>query len=258
MTTKVASRLLGAAPIPTGTGRNIAARTHASTPLSQITITADELVVKDTDGNALLLSSVAVHPAITASGANGLDTGAEAATTWYYGWVIAKEDGTVAGLLSTSATAPTMPSGYTYKALVTAVYNGATDFLAYRQAGSKVYFNSHQTGLGNGSASVETAVSLTTLVPPIALTFYTSLSIFLSSGGGAGSQASVSFRAVSGAESARVIAFAAAGQSGFDSIACEFPNVSQNLYYANSVAGAGATGGTDILVRGFKLPGGGE
>ena len=41
--------------------------------------------------------------AITTSGANGLDTGSEAASTWYCIWLIVKSsDGTTAGLLSTS------------------------------------------------------------------------------------------------------------------------------------------------------------
>ena len=51
------------------------------------------------------------------SGANGLDTGSIANSTWYSVWVIYNGT-TTAGLLSTSATTPTLPSGYTYKARV--------------------------------------------------------------------------------------------------------------------------------------------
>ena len=45
------------------------------------------------------------------TGANGIDTGSQASSTWYYIWVIS--DGTTtAAMVSTSSTSPTMPSGY--------------------------------------------------------------------------------------------------------------------------------------------------
>jgi hypothetical protein len=66
---------------------------------------------------------------ITTGGANGLDTGAEAASTWYAVWAIGKTDGTTAGLLSVSFSAPTMPTGYTLKRLVGAVRNDASSNL---------------------------------------------------------------------------------------------------------------------------------
>ena len=48
------------------------------------------------------------------SGANGLDTGAEAADTWYYIYAIADSNDVlpVAGLFSISNTTPTLPVGY--------------------------------------------------------------------------------------------------------------------------------------------------
>lgn len=50
---------------------------------------------------------------ITASGANGLDAGAEAASTWYAVHIIDGPAVAVASLLSLSPTAPTLPAGYT-------------------------------------------------------------------------------------------------------------------------------------------------
>jgi len=70
---------------------------------------------------------------ITASGALGLDTGAESADAWYYIWAIAKTDGTVSALLSESYTAPTMPAGYTLKRLVSYVRNTSGDFVVFLQ-----------------------------------------------------------------------------------------------------------------------------
>lgn len=55
---------------------------------------------------------------ISTTGANGLDTGS-VSTGWYYLWLIKNPtNGQVRGLLSTSSTAPTLPSGFTRKILL--------------------------------------------------------------------------------------------------------------------------------------------
>jgi hypothetical protein len=132
----------------------------------------------DIDADAVLLesgelvykaSSVNLTVDITASGANGLDTGSEASSTWYYLWVI-YNGSTVASLLSTSSTAPTMPSGYTngYKGLVGSVYNDSgSDFDNFYQSGTRVAAP-FVTMLTNGSATTATAIDLSAVVPPIA------------------------------------------------------------------------------------------
>ena len=84
---------------------------------ANVTVTADEVVVEDSSNVYKTLRSVSLTIAGTTTGANALDTGTIAASTWYSVWVIYNGT-TTAGLLSTSATAPTMPSGYTYKARV--------------------------------------------------------------------------------------------------------------------------------------------
>jgi hypothetical protein len=78
---------------------------------------------------------------ITASGAGGLDTGAEGASTWYYLWVIWNPaTGTVKGLFSTSSSAPTMPSGYTFKLLVGAARNdGSSNLIYFWQEDNRVW-----------------------------------------------------------------------------------------------------------------------
>jgi len=93
-----------------------------------VVVTADELVL-ETAGNTYAVvrgASLTINPAV--SGANGLDTGSFAPTTWYAVWVIYNGT-TVAGLLSTSGTAPTLPSGYSYKARVGWVRSNATPAL---------------------------------------------------------------------------------------------------------------------------------
>lgn len=139
---------------PAGAYRNLKlTRASAST----VTITADEIFVQDSSGYAFRKASLNVTVDITASGANGLDTGSEGSSRWYYIWVIRKSaDGTTACLLSESSSAPTMPSGYDQKALISAVYNdGSSNFIPFIQEGTDYNYTPHReiyTGnLGMGS-----------------------------------------------------------------------------------------------------------
>lgn len=71
------------------------------------------------NGTALTKRLDATFTAGTNQG--GLDTGTAASNTWYYIWAIRKDsDATVDYLISTSSSSPTMPSGYTYKRLISA------------------------------------------------------------------------------------------------------------------------------------------
>lgn len=71
------------------------------------------------------------------TGNGGLDTGAIGANTWYAIYAIKKDsDGSFDGLISTSATAPTMPAGYTYfRRIGFARTNGSSQWTAYFQTG---------------------------------------------------------------------------------------------------------------------------
>ena len=90
-----------------------------------VTVTADAICLKNASNEQVVLNAVSVAPSLAASGANGLDTGASAVSTWYYVWVI--WNGTIAsGLLSLSATSPTMPVGYTHKAMISVVRSDST------------------------------------------------------------------------------------------------------------------------------------
>jgi hypothetical protein len=116
---------------------------------TQVTVTADQLVVRTTGGSGVRITSVNVTGTITTSGANGLDTGAEAANTIYYVWVIRKSsDGTVAALFSTASAigSITFPSGYDQAALVSAVgNNNSSDFIDFRQTGKNYTFKTWAT-----------------------------------------------------------------------------------------------------------------
>lgn len=79
------------------------------------TLAASELIVGETLGGRARLTGVSVNIATGSTGAGGLDAGTVANSTWYAVYVIYNPSTrAVAGLFSTSATTPALPSGYTH------------------------------------------------------------------------------------------------------------------------------------------------
>ena len=152
-----------------GTYSKLALTNNATYSLYEVDVSADYLVVSN-GSSVLPLSSFSCTVNVTAAGANGLDTGSEASSTWYYIWAIAKSDGTNAGLFSTSYTSPTMPSGYAYKRLLGAVYNDSSaNFRKFTQSGPTVLYTAYQLVLSGGTSSSLAALSiLGTYLPPCA------------------------------------------------------------------------------------------
>ena len=97
---------------------------------------------------------------------NGLDAGAEAADTWYYIYVIYDStDGSIAGLLSVSDTAPTLPGTYDKKRLVGVVRNdSSSDFIAFLQRDELVVIEPQTLVTGFGFTTWQ-VLSLVGLVP---------------------------------------------------------------------------------------------
>lgn len=86
---------------------------------ANVSITANELLLRTAAGAPLLASNIALTLNTAGSGANGLDTGTLATSTWYSVWVIYNPTtSAAAGLLSLSGSSPTLPSGYTHRARV--------------------------------------------------------------------------------------------------------------------------------------------
>lgn len=124
--------------------------------VTEVDINADILRVQ---GVVALALDLTVD--ITASGANGLDTGTEGADSRYAVWVIYNPTtSTFAGLLSLSTTDPTMPEGYTLKRLVSSIKNTSGDLVLQRQYGNYIDFNTKITVLDDGTSGSFTEVSL--------------------------------------------------------------------------------------------------
>lgn len=160
---------------------------RADSPDEKLLITAK--FAKLTSGSATYVvgQDISLAPDITASGANGLDAGSVAANTDYYIWLIAKDAGVVAGgdanqlasntagLISTSATSPTLPAGYTHKRRISWCRTDATGDIFWFQQDNEDYkyewTRPDMSGVGLASysaAQARTAISLTGYVPTVA------------------------------------------------------------------------------------------
>jgi hypothetical protein len=156
------------------------------TSASTVTIPSGYSIM-DSTGTTLLTFSADQAVVLSASGANGLDTGAEASSTWYYLYAIS--DGTnIRGLWSVTNEAVsgsvTLPSGYTLKAQTPYVWrnDGSSNIIPGRYVGANnaptfwynvAFRGEGQTGtagtteiLTNGSATTFTAVSAASFIPP--------------------------------------------------------------------------------------------
>lgn len=163
---------------------------------AHVAFSADQVVVEAANGTFKTLRAVSLDIDSATVGVNGLDTGTLVASTWYSAWVIWNGT-TTAGLLSLSATAPTLPTGYTHKARVGWIRTDATANkrpLSFVQAGRKVRYKiaagSNVTDyptMASGLASQWTAVGVAGFVPPSASVIC--VAPFVSQSGGGGSLA---------------------------------------------------------------------
>lgn len=107
-----------------------------------VTVSADAVEVTDGTSTKLLTGLSATLDLATNGAVNTLDAGTIAIDTWYYVWAIAKADGTKGTLASTSATAPTLPTGYTFKRRIGAVrtIHASASLYGTWQLGAKVQY----------------------------------------------------------------------------------------------------------------------
>ena len=168
--------------------RGLAITNNAANPDSRVDVSVAEIILQDSVNNPLWTNNVALTIDITQSGANGLDTGLEAPNAWYYIWIIARPGNQVSGLLSLSADAPTLPSGYSFKAFAGAIgnfENGGNDFSPIHQVGRIVARNAVCV-LNSGTATAPTAIDCSSAVPKKAVKAIGDFTLNFGPGGGRG------------------------------------------------------------------------
>lgn len=165
---------------------------------ANIAVTVDEIVLESASNVYQTVRNVSLTVAGSSVGANGLDAGSLATSTWYSVWVIWNGT-TTAGLLSTSATSPTLPSGYTHKARVGWIRTDSSGNkypLAFKQFGRRARhviaaatnvtaLPTMASGTVGSAASLATAISTANFVPTTAASIEVALNGTYSSNGAA-------------------------------------------------------------------------
>lgn len=107
-----------------------------------VTVASDYVTMYDSSGVGLTLAVSGTIDLGSNGAVNKLDAGTIAVNTWYAIWAIAKADGTQGCLASASFTAPTLPSGYTFKARIGAVQtiNGSATLYGTWQFGKRAQY----------------------------------------------------------------------------------------------------------------------
>jgi hypothetical protein len=177
----------GFAP-PGGSFKGLSIKTNTTTAFI---VVADFVTL--TDGTNYMTLPISGTCNMALNGAvNRLDTGTIAAATWYAVWAIAKADGTQGVIASLSATAPTMPSGYTFKARIgwTRTVTGTATLHGIYQLGRRAQYVLgvgsttllpsiiNQTGsIGNVSTPTYVGSSVTTFVPSTSSVIYLAVGV---------------------------------------------------------------------------------
>lgn len=169
ITTSGTCTVTSAPRAPRGTLWGLTLSNNVSSPNTVIDIQAGESASTDSTKPLLMISSAVTKTTgawTVGSGNGGLDTGTVANSTWYHVYQIMRPDtGVVDFLLSTSATAPTMPANYTHKRRIGSIRtNGSAQIIAFKQFEDFFYWDAGVIDL-NGSTTNSADITVTLSVP---------------------------------------------------------------------------------------------
>jgi hypothetical protein len=224
-------------------------------PTNDIVIAAFEII--DSTGVVILARTSSITKRLDAAWAvgtnqGGLDTGAIADTT-YHLWAIMRSDtGVVDVLFSTSATSPTMPANYDYKAYIAPIMRISAAIKPFRQNGDYFEYVDYVTDV---NLTATTAWALTTFTVPLGINTQPLLNFqVVKTLGGVASQ--VGDYRDTGQLGGHFMYFGAAGNDWYDRIiwdvpAGSFTNTSAQLYLSFSETNDGPL---FIYTTGFVHP----
>lgn len=123
--------------------KGLVIQNNTGTPNTQVDVSATAVTVETSAGRCYRLPSISFTINCATTGANGLDAGSLANSTFYALYTIYNPaTNTTAGLASTSFTSPTLPSGYTASTRVGAIVtNGSAQFFRIKQVGNICSYN---------------------------------------------------------------------------------------------------------------------
>lgn len=225
-------------PLTVGLGRifNLTGNRHASTA-TELDLAADAAVFRNATTGALVyiasISSKAINIATSGPAAGGRDqSGSFSSGSTVHFYLIAKDDGTVAGTASLTAPGsggPTLPTGYTMWVYATTLVMTGTDLFLCYVRGNALHYPGQQNIVNAASATTETSIDMSAVVPANALTFFlTSRAI----DDGTHGDYTASIRVVTGTNVHSIKTFI--GEYQYSSR--ELPFVAQTIYYLVSNA----------------------
>jgi hypothetical protein len=244
--------------------RGLVGANNSGTPNTKFDLAADAVTLRSTNGTPDVTrfgtGTITNDTGLAGSAANGRDqAGAFSASNWihfYFIW-----NGTTLATLSSlvaPATGPTMPTGYTHWAYAGAVFYNATPVLGQtRFRGCLASYPTIQTALASGSATTETNISLTGLVPPNALNIQVNVRAQYADTTNTANDLLI--KVVSGATFNDMPIVAQVNSVGINISGVSFmaPNIGQNLIYQWNTAN-GTVRTAAISVQGYTMPNGGE
>jgi len=205
-----------------------------------------------------------VDAGLTGPVANGRDQAAAfGASQWLHIYAIYGRGRVPAGLISASVGTPVpanMPSGYTHGAYLTSIYwDASSHFIRFHQIDDRVSYDARQVVLNAGAAIIDTAVSLSTLVPPQATDFDLNIESWGVTADGTGAAISVLHLGfLSGTDAHQLVTDFAVSPSTATRIPTgdiTFLNLSQQFYYHHQVLNGSAPSATAV-VRSYRVPNG--
>jgi hypothetical protein len=236
---------------------------NVSTPLTKYDISADAVVAKDSTGSCIVkVNTGALTNDFGLAGitANGRDqVSAFSASSWVHLYFIMKVDGTIATISSLTAppTGPTLPTGYTYWAYAgTLRWNSSSNIVAAYFRGNLVTYRQVIAVLTGGTATTETSINLSTVVPPNALNINLQGRVLASDASGPTINV-VEFRLATTLtyfnieQDSQVLSV-----GNYNDLIFSAPNISQNIFYLFTTKN-GNTSSVSVSCHGFTIPNGG-
>lgn len=242
---------------------------NAGTPNTKYDVAADSVTLRSTNGTPSITrfgtGTITNDVGLAGPAANGRDqAGSFGASNWIHFYFIWNGStlATISSLVA-PATGPTLPTGYTHWAYAGSVFFDVSSHLVVtRWKGCYATYDNEPAALVNGTATIETNIVVSSLIPPNALSY--SCNFRQSPTGSAGGFAEIvtvfgvaagltfsqyPYRGYNGSVSSAL-------GLGFSGSVPNIPNVGQILLYRN--VNTTGTGSLTVTVTGYKMPNGGE
>jgi hypothetical protein len=230
-------------------------------------VAADVVVLRNPTNGSLATrtatGTITCDLTLVGPAANGRDRSAAfSASTWLHPYFIWNGT-TLTTVASTVAppTGPMLPTGYTYWAYIGALYfNASSQLVKTRYRGNRAHYYASSYVVTSGAATAETAVSLTSVVPPNALTTFINAGGQLNTNASGSAQSFIGVRVDSGQDSYSVpVCTPVASSFGLGAFDWEVRNVGQSLYYlwfTETNPGNISLRSANIAVFGYTAPNG--